>query len=156
VLFPYSSASADKRYSLAIMSKWSVHAALLLLASLGAHAAIAETTLSGRFEYRTDPESIDVIGRQVCFFPSEPSVRRVPRPAGDKRLPWFCFSNSKAAAKMLGFRLKAPPKSCGIRGNATVTVSNYVLYTKEGDGNDIATLKSVVRKARSEQLSCNQ
>ncbi len=138
------------------MSKWSIHAALLLLVSLSASPAIAETTFSGRFEYRTDPESLDVIGRQVCFFPSGRSAHRVPRPTGDKRLPWFCFSNSETAAKMLGFRLEASPKGCGIRGTATVTVSNYVLYTKEGDGNDIATLKSVVRNAGPEQLPCNQ
>lgn len=138
------------------MPKRSVQAALLLLASLGAHAVAAAMTLSGRYEYRTDPESLDVIGRQVCFFPSEPSARQVPRPAGDRRLPWFCFSNPEAAARMLGLRLDPPHKNCGVRGNATVTVDNYVLYTKEGDGNDIATLMSVVRQSKPEPLPCNQ
>lgn len=129
---------------------------LLVLSSLGFHALAAESTFSGRYEYRTDEESLDIIGRQVCFFPSEPSARQVPRSAGDKRLPWFCFSNSEAAAKMLGFSLKALAKGCGIRGDATVTVRDYVPYTKEGDGNDIATLRAVVQKSNPEPLPCSQ
>jgi hypothetical protein len=129
---------------------------LLVLSSLGANAIARENTFSGHYEYRTDEESLDIIGRQVCFFPSEPSARQVPRFAGDKRHPWFCFSNSEAAAKMLGFRLKAPAKGCGIRGDATVTVSDYVLYTKEGDGNDAATLRAVVQKSIPEPMPCSQ
>ncbi|MFN4325666.1 MAG: hypothetical protein ACK4FP_07235 [Azonexus sp.] len=125
------------------MNKLPAFTSLLVVASLGVHAAAEETTFSGRYQYRTDQDSLDVIGRQVCFFPSGHSARLVPRPAGDTRLPWFCFSNSEAAAKMLGFRLKMQSKGCGIRGSATLTVSNYVPYTKEGDGNDIATLKVV-------------
>jgi hypothetical protein len=138
------------------MSKLPALTALLLLASLSVHAVAEEMTFSGRYEYRTDQESFDIIGEQVCFFPSGPSVRRVPRPAGDKRLPWFCFSSSKAAAKMLGFRLGTPVKGCGIRGSATVMVGDYVLYTKEGDGNDIATLRAVLRKAKPEPLPCSE
>ncbi len=136
------------------MSKLPVQTASLLLAILGTHAAAGETAFSGRYEYRTDQMSLDIIGKQVCFFPSEPSARLVPRPPGDKRLPWFCFSNSPAAAKMLGFRLTAPVNACGISGSATLTVSNYVVYTKEGDGNDIATLKVVQRKTKPEPLPC--
>ena len=138
------------------MNKLSVLTALLLLASFGAHAASEESTFFGRYEYRTDELSLDIIGKQVCFYPSGPSASLVPRPAGDRRLPWFCFSNSDAAAKILGFRLTGPTKGCGIRGSATLTVSDYFLYTKEGDGNDIATLKTVRRKSRPELLPCSE
>lgn len=140
----------------AIMSKFSVLTASILLASTGVHAAVEEAILSGRYEFRADQPSLEIVGKQVCFFPSGPSARLVPRPAGDSRLPWFCFSNSPATAEMLGFSLTAPTKGCGLRGVATVTVSDYVRYTKEGDGNDVATLKVVQRKSTPEPLPCSE
>lgn len=136
------------------MNRWSVLSALLLFSSLGTNATATEITLSGRYEYRTDEESLDIVGRQVCFFPSASSAGKVPRPASDKRISWFCFSNSETAARMLGFSLKAPAKACGIRGQAMVTVSDYILYTKEGDGNDVATLRTVVQQSAPETLPC--
>jgi hypothetical protein len=142
--------------TLPIATSWLTLTAMLILASLGTQSLAAENTFSGRYEYRTDEESLDVIGRQVCFIPSEPSAQKVPRSAGDKRLRWFCFSNTEAAAQMLGFRLAAPAKGCGIRGEATVTVSDYVPYTKEGDGNDIATLRAVLKSSTPISLPCSQ
>ena len=138
------------------MIKWLALTTLLLLSSICAHAASAEMTFSGRYEFRTDQESLDMLGKQVCFFPSGSSARQVPRPVGDKRLPWFCFSDSEAAARMLGFRLTTPAQGCGVGGRATVTVSSYVLYTKEGDGNDMADIKAVIRKTGPESLPCSQ
>ena len=138
------------------MSKLPTFTALFLLSGLVTHAAAEEMTFSGRYEYRTDQESLDIIGRQVCFYPSGPSARAVPRQAGDGRLPWFCFANSQAAAKMLGFSLSAQLKGCGVRGIATVTVSKYVRYAKEGDGNDLATLTVIERKSKPEPLPCTE
>ena len=37
--------------------------------------------LSGRYEYRTDAESLNIIGDAVCFFPDTASTERVPRAA---------------------------------------------------------------------------
>jgi hypothetical protein len=136
------------------MSKLPTFTAAFLLAVFATYTVAEETIFSGRYEYRTDQESLDIIGQQVCFYPSEPSARLVPRPGNDNRIPWFCFSNSQAAAKMFGFSLAVPTKDCGIRGVATVTVSGYVRHAKEGGGNDIATLKAIQRKSKSEPLPC--
>ncbi|WP_148042270.1 hypothetical protein [Pseudomethylobacillus aquaticus] len=137
------------------MSTLAAKTAVLLLAIVSTQVAAEETiTLSGRFEYRTDPISLDIIGRQVCFFPTEHSAHLVPRPRGDNRLPWFCFSNSAAAAKMLGFRLTVSTDACGVSGSATLTVSHYVAYPEEGDGNDVATLNFVQKKTKPEPIPC--
>lgn len=137
------------------MNKLPAIATLFFLSGFSAHATAGELTFSGHYEYRADQESLDIIERQVCFYPSGASTRLVPRPAGDRRLPWFCFSNSQLAAKMLGFSLTEPTHNCGIRGTATVVVSDYVRYAKEGDGNDIAKLKTVKHKNKSEPLPCS-
>lgn len=114
-------------------------------------------TFEGKYEYRTDAESLEMLGEQVCFFPSKPSSAHVPRPTGDHRPPWFCFANSKQAARLFGFELKAAyPKRCGFRGSARIAVSRYLRYTGEGDGNDVATLDAVLEKSGPEPLSCQE
>jgi hypothetical protein len=113
-------------------------------------------TFEGRYEFRSDSETLEVLGKQVCFYPSGPTAAIVPRPKGDHRLPWFCFANSKSAAHMLGFKLIKDAKSCGSFGNATVTVSNYKRYTGESDGSDIATLTVVLSKAPARPLPCQE
>lgn len=144
-------------FTLAIMSKAHVVAAMILGLSC-AHVSATETplTFSGRYEYRTDQESLEILGKQVCFFPSQPTARAVPRPAGDKRLPWFCFSNFASATDALGFDLNTPAKGCGVRGTATVSVSSYVRYAGEGDGNDVALLNAVLKKSNPVSIQCSE
>ncbi|MCM2264356.1 MAG: hypothetical protein NDI73_04095 [Desulfuromonadales bacterium] len=117
-------------------------------------AAEQAITFEGRYEYRTDAESLEMLGEQVCFFPSTPSSENVPRPAGDRRVPWFCFANSKQAAHLLGFALDAQATACGFTGHARITVTNYTRYAGEGDDNDVATLDVVLEKSKPEPLSC--
>ena len=119
-----------------------------------ASAADVPLTFEGRFEFRTDQESLEIIGKQVCFYPAPPTSKSVPRPVGDKRPPWFCFSNSAVAASKLGFKMKTRHSSCGIKGTATLVVVDYNRYKGEGDGNDVAELKAVSSKSRPELLSC--
>lgn len=118
----------------------------------------AETkiTFEGRYEYRTDTESLEMFGEQVCFFPSKPSSENVPRPIGDHRMPWFCFSNSNQAAHLFGFQLNTSSHECGFKGNATITVSSYKRYTGEGDDNDVAMLDAVLKKSKPESLPCSK
>lgn len=131
----------------------------LILSSLyftAVSAAETQIVFEGRYEFRADEESLEIIGKQVCFFPSAPSSQSVPRPVGDKRLPWFCFSNSTAAASELGFKMKHQKKSCGIQGAATVVVVGYTRYAGEGNGNDVARLKTVLNKTQPKPLPCKE
>jgi len=119
---------------------------------------VAETkiTFEGRYEYRTDVESLEMLGEQVCFFPSKPSSENVPRPTGDYRLPWFCFTNSKQAAHLFGFALNARSNECGFKGNAKIKISSYKRYSGEGDDNDVATLDAVLIKSKLVSLPCSE
>lgn len=121
-----------------------------------AGAKEASITFDGRYEYRTDAESQEVLGRQVCFFPSGPSSRTIPRPAGDHRAPWFCFRNSEQAAHLFGFDLNAHSNECGVTGTAKVRVSKYSRYTGEGNDNDVATLGVVMEKSKPAPLFCSK
>jgi hypothetical protein len=130
-------------------------AVVLCLHSAVVCAADEQIRFEGRYEYRTDKESQEILGKQVCFFPTSPTSALVPRPTGDHRLPWFCFSNSVYAANMFGFELSMDSNTCGIQGNADISVTGYKRYTGEGDDNDIATLKAVLRKSQPEVLLCS-
>lgn len=140
---------------LAIMKLTSIVIALTtFLCTAELYAADTKITFEGSYEYRTDTESLEMLGEQVCFFPSKPSSENVPRPTGDHRMPWFCFTNSKQAAHLFGFELNASSHECGIKGNAKITVFSYKRYTGEGDDNDVATLDLVVEKSKPESLPC--
>lgn len=131
----------------------------LLLALLPCTAPTAETgkqtlRLEGRYDYRTDEESRDVLGRQVCFLPSAASARLLPRTPSDRRLAWFCFSDSEEAARAFSFPLAAQAGTCGVTGTALIDVAGYQVYQGEGDGNDVATLVQVLSKSSPAALPC--
>ena len=130
--------------------------ALPLLWCGSASAADTQLTFEGRFEFRTDSESLEIIGKQVCFYPAPPTSKSVPRPAGDIRLPWFCFSNPAAAAALLGFKMNTIQKSCGLQGDATGVVVGYKRYTGESAGNDVANLQTVLSKSQPQPLPCSK
>jgi len=131
-------------------------ASLILLHAGVLCAAETKVSFEGMYEYRTDAESLEMLGEQVCFFPSGLTSKKVPRPSGDHRLPWFCFTNSKEAAHLFGFALSARPKECGFRGSAKIVVSGYKRYSGEGDDNDVATLDAVVEKSKPKSLPCSE
>jgi len=133
-----------------------VIASTTLLCTATLYAAETKITFDGRYEYRTDTENLEMLGKQVCFFPSKPSSQNVPRPAGDHRIPWFCFTNSKQAALLFGFDFNASTHECGFKGHATITVSGYRRYKGEGDDNDVATLDAVLEKSKPDSLPCTR
>lgn len=115
-------------------------------------ATPASLTLSGKFNYSTDEMSQEMTGDVVCFYPDKAgqsavlgSLKMSARQYGHD--VWFCFDNSAAAAKQLGFKLGPMKNSCGVSGVATVVITKYSRYAEEGDGNDSATLVSVVKKS---------
>lgn len=141
-----------------LLSPMSLLATSLAITSTTLLCSAVETkiTFEGRYEYRTDTESLEIIGRRVCFFPSKPSSENVPRPIGDRRTPWFCFTNSKHAADSFGLNLNVGARECGVRGDAKIVVSGYTRHTGEGDGNDVARLDTVLETSKPESLPCSK
>ncbi|HYN53125.1 MAG TPA: hypothetical protein VES38_00280 [Methylotenera sp.] len=126
---------------------------LLTLNSL----ALAETglTLTGRYEYRTDSESLEMLGGLVCFYPNTESAKLLPRPQTDQRLSWFCFKNEVQSKKLFGIPTKSTKTNCGLTGTATVQVNEYEAYLGEGDSFDTAALQLVKGNSNTEVISCN-
>lgn len=126
----------------------------LAMSASSALAASQTLQFDGRFEHRTDPESQEIIGNQICFYPSVKSSSSLPRAPEDRRLPWFCFSETESAAKQLQISLQAPVGVCGTTGTATVEVDNYKVYSGEGDDNDLASLRMVLKQSKPLPLPC--
>jgi hypothetical protein len=125
---------------------------LLMVASQATGAS--DVRLDGKYEYRTDPQSRELLGDSVCFFPSSASASRVPRERGDRRDVWFCFSNRSAAQRQLHIPGKPARGSCGYHGTAVIEVSGYKVYRGEGDGHDTATLRKVHKAQKPIALPC--
>ncbi|MFN4341194.1 MAG: hypothetical protein ACK4FE_04060 [Azonexus sp.] len=113
-------------------------------------------TLSGTIERRTDDDSTEMIGDQVCMFPEKGSAKVIPRGADDSRDPWFCFSNRIAAMKQLQVPNQKPKGACGYRLKATVQVTDYVVNLAESEVFDTARLIQVVSRGAPRSLSCNE
>ena len=124
---------------------------LLSVVSFGAAADAVE--LSGRYEYRTDAQSKEIIGDAVCFFPDRASIPSVPRPALTNRTTWFCFSATPRARA--AFSIPEAPSPCGYAGTGKVIVNNYKPYLGEGDGHDIADLVRVISSEPATALRCD-
>jgi hypothetical protein len=127
----------------------------LMLCFIGTVAASADVTVEGRFEQRTDRESIEILGGAVCFYPNEKSAGLFTRRPYDLRLPWFCFTNTARAKQLL---VKSSTEdnaaACGVTGSATVRVANYAAYSGQGSGFDTALLQAVVRSTKARALPC--
>lgn len=119
-----------------------------------ASLAANEISVSGRYEYRTDAQSLEMLGDMPCFYPGPESAKLLPRPAGDKRLAWFCFKNKEESKKLLNIPEQIKGKNCGISGQAVLKVANYVSYNGEGDGVDTAVLVTVTEKSAPRKLAC--
>jgi len=129
---------------------------VLLSALLLAGECLAQSnlTLTGRFEYRTDPESLEMLGGLVCFYPSPESAKLLPRPKSDTRLAWFCLTNKENSKKILNIPKRESKSNCGYTGQATVQVMEYTPYLDEGDGFDTALLKSANNITKPKVLPC--
>ncbi len=116
--------------------------------------AASEITLSGRYEYRSDNESQDMIGDFVCFFPEADSAKRLPRAQNDKRMAWFCFANKTGSKNLLGISEAGKKSECGLVGTATVQITAYQPSQGEGDDFDTAQLQAVLNSTKPQTLSC--
>lgn len=133
------------------------HFTTALLASLfiaGPALAGQSLTLDGRYEYRTDEASVEMLGTLVCFYPAGSSTKLLPRPKTDKRLAWFCFRNAAESKRLLGIPSHTGHVGCGYSGEARVTIDEYRVYLGEGDDFDTARLQSVIGQSGPKLLSC--
>jgi hypothetical protein len=113
-------------------------------------------TLTGSFVRRQDKDSLARQGDVLCFFPKGASGSLVPRGKGDPRLPWFCFSNQKKAKNLLRANGDKTKASCGMQGEATVVVTNYVANLKEAEVFDTARLIKVKSSTGPRPLACKK
>lgn len=112
-------------------------------------------TITGQAERRTDPDYLDMMGDLVCVTPDEASVAVLPpRAPHDQRMVWFCFDNSRAAARKLGLAGEPQALGCGRRATATVTVSDYSVLQEDVFGSDMATLVEVLSVSAPEAIEC--
>jgi len=111
--------------------------------------------ISGNYQ-ELSPSAIS--GETLCFYADNATAYLIPRDPnlyglnnGDKRNPWFCFSNQNSAKNMFGISDKnifsniATATSC-IKGKATIEVSNYVVDERESEAYDTAKLEKIVSK----------
>lgn len=106
-----------------------------------------EITISGKYT-ESNPE-LGFMGGNLCFYADTETGNLIPRDAEDSRIPFFCFSNQETAKQMLGINDKEifvdSTVEC-VEGNATISVSNYVLTKIEGAVWDTAKLEKVISK----------
>lgn len=113
-------------------------------------------TVSGKVERRTDNDSTEMLGDQLCMFPEKVSAKAIPREPDDSRIPWFCFSNRIAAMKQLQIPNQKPKGTCGFHLEATIQVADYVVNRAESAVFDTARLVQVVSRGIVRKLPCNE
>jgi hypothetical protein len=90
-----------------------------------------ELKLTGRSVRHPDSDV-----QSVCFEADSLSAARLPRWAGDRRRPWFCFSNTRDAAARL-----AP---AGVERSAEIVVDSLVINRGLSDEVNSARLVRVI------------
>ncbi len=114
-----------------------------------------QATLTGTYSRVLDPEDVDYLGDGICFTPDAKSALLIPRPKGDQRSVYFCFSNFEQAKKT--FKLPDTIKKgyCSYEGKATISIKNYKLYFIESEGFDHTTLISAKNITPPKALKCD-
>lgn len=110
-----------------------------------------ELILNGKYEYRTDSESLDYLGDVVCYFPDKEAAELLKRPDKSKRLVWFCFDQNNEAKKALNVP-KKKINHCGFTGFASVKIANYKDYG--GFQADTAKLEEVLSLGKVAEIPC--
>ena len=107
-------------------------------------------TVSGYYQL-LEPDTL--LGDIVCFHADEETGYQIPRDPnmfgegnGDNRNPWFCFSNQEHTREALGLDnaiFDDGLVEC-VSGDATVTISEYVVNKMEASVFDTAYLEEIV------------
>ena len=99
-----------------------------------------EVTLTGTYSRNLDPEYLEYMGDGICFEPDQKSSAHIPRPKGDERIAWFCFSNFEQAKKTFKLPDTIKKDYCKYEGKATITIKDYNLFVVETEGSDLTQL----------------
>ena len=114
-------------------------------------SANQELILNGKYEYRTDSESLEYLGDLVCYFPNEETAKLVKRTKKSKRMVWFCFV-SNANAKIALNVPKKKTNQCGFTSPASIIVTNY--KDLGGFQADTAKLEKVLSLGKVTEIPC--
>ncbi len=109
--------------------------------------------LDGMVERRTNKETLELVGDNLCFIVSDSSRTQIPRD-GDSRQAWFCFSERDDAIRALRLPDRPAKATCGYRVPATVVVGDYVVNRQESEVSDTATLVAVRHRGALSAIPC--
>ncbi|WP_174493918.1 hypothetical protein [Acinetobacter sp. Marseille-Q1623] len=114
-----------------------------------------QATLTGTYSRELDPEYVDYLGDHICFTPDKKSASLIPRPKGDERIVYFCFSNFEQAKKTFKLPNSIQKGYCSYEGKATITIKNYELFFIESEGFDHTTLISAKNVTPAKAVKCD-
>ena len=111
-------------------------------------------TLTGTYSLNLDPEYLEYMGDGICFEPDQKSSAHIPRPKGDERIAWFCFSNFEQAKKTFKLPDTIKKDYCKYEGKATITIKDYNLFVVETEGSDLTQLVSAKNITPAKAVKC--
>ncbi len=86
--------------------------------------------------------------------PNKTSSALIPRPKGDERTAWFCFSNFEQAKKIFQLPDTIKKHYCKYEGKATITINDYNLFVEETEGSDLTQLVSAKNITPAKAVKC--
>ncbi|QUY38143.1 hypothetical protein [Acinetobacter junii] len=113
-----------------------------------------EVTLTGTYSRTLDPEYLEYMGDAICFEPDQKSSAHIPRPKGDERIAWFCFSNFEQAKKTFKLPDTIKKDYCKYEGKAIITIKDYNLFVEETEGSDLTQLVSAKNITPAKAVKC--
>ncbi|CAM4195344.1 hypothetical protein F901_00843 [Acinetobacter dispersus] len=113
-----------------------------------------DVTLTGTYSRTLDPEYLDYMGDAICFEPDQKSSALIPRPKGDERIAWFCFSNFEQAKKTFKLPDTIKKDYCKYEGKAIITIKDYNLFVEETEGSDLTQLVSAKNITPAKAVKC--
>lgn len=113
-----------------------------------------QATLTGTYSRTLDPEYLEYMGDAICFEPNKTSSALIPRPKGDTRDVWFCFSNFDTAKKTFKLPDNIKKGYCKYEGQATIHIKDYKLFIEETEGFDLTQLVSATNITPAKAVKC--
>ena len=113
-----------------------------------------KVTLTGTYSRNLDPDNLEYKGDGICFEPDQKSSAHIPRPKGDERIAWFCFSNFEQAKKTFKLPDTIKKDYCKYEGKATITIKDYNLFVVETEGSDLTQLVSAKNITPAKAVKC--
>lgn len=96
----------------------------------------------------------DEYGTWACMHVDQPSASKIPRPKGDERNAWFCFSNPKTLIQQLALPLNK--SVCGYTGKTTLWIEDYQRNLAQNDDTDYSTFSRLVQKGKYKATTCDE